>query len=1552
MPDSLGPIEIPDPIVIEPFPLTVDYGSGQESPDRIVAHLTDQPGLHMEQRFWLGDGARRFRVSKVDISCEEYDELKTHWLDAQGIAAEFDYAHPVVNDVFETYRVRYGDPTLTLSHLADMVTGDPGLLLVEVPQETPTHTVTSVLERFPDLTLDDKLHDAVQRIIPIIRITPHGEPEEEEPPQTIYLSDRRLELVNNIEPDDSEHPDAPTVYLPRLISWGGISQSLGENSDSAQLVLGNADRVWFDYCNQIELTRATVNFWLYFENVLAPNTGTLLKLWTGYIQGMRFNEEENLELDVADGVYELNLAYPVRQVSRTCWKVFADGMWCPYSATHINPDTGLVALDPANPGQPFATCGKTWEDCTKRGMTRHFGGFEGNAGTVHLTSVKGAWWMVGSGRHGLTSATVTNDTVYEQVLQEVYNDTDRLQLPAATYERLRAEQAERLAAKRAAKQATPRAEAPLDPVWEPVVPLKQKGPVIPVNAQVAMGRDDNEYYAAIGIVGEGPITEFGTDVMQYMLDNSVPLDPEKNAGYRTASGHDPVDADNHDFLYINHKPWGWPVTAKTEEPGLPIGTRYPPGSRFAAGTAFVEIRRTDEKGIQASKITDRTMQVPIAKGIGGWVWKGVVVDDVPGPPYTREWSSTLVDGVFTPAPLTNPVWVAINMYLKALGLKSDYVHSTDENPSPITREMQEATFDVESAVAAAYICDKEVEPMSGAIDPDQKEWQFRFRGIVAEQKPVKDWLQEVLNTCLGYYTFRNGKLKIGIRFHSGTDTGLPQSGTFTVANILHRSLQAEPVVAKFNLLAGEFGDEEYKWQANRVVFYDIDHARAYGSLVQPRYIQSHMTFVGVSSKSQCARLVVTRLREELGGATREEQRNARNISLRTTVMALGVDCGKVCSLDHPRMPNEDQRVEFRVVSWRLNPDWSVDLSGSSTCDHMYDYVFGKKPGDAKADPVPAEVFDHPIGMAWLPNEKAPFADDPFLKPTELSFGLRQNYPIEAEGTYSPAVIVRGELPITTFLSGDSPVIRGIEYETTGGHLTGGRTYYAVVAQRDDTPTPIGTNTGGEFAPTSNYVGIWIPEGDGSNTNKIILDHIRWPQAMPGYGLWAGEEVRSLAQQISDNDTPLPEQIEITGPLAIRTRGAPNPRARNVRVKCREVYHSGVAGIQVMSVAAPNIIQSDELKGSDDPWVGQVLSVIADASDLDVPLWNFSIGAFNATTGSFVVFPNCVGVPVPGGGTDSVQEGDVMIVRSRPTSWTKDTITNTLWANDVGTSQFNAVDGLIPGYEIGLTLMVIAGTGKGQIREIIDNDNITHTVKPAWDVDLEGNIQIDETSVYIITWSDWPYLGDGNVLDILAENQRVEIVTRVTNSTDQTILVGGFLVDKQNRETLEEFGCYREIYVYGEPYHVRTVTENSSTGKVDTELADQTLRVDTTDGDQEVELLRVESYFGRKMLIVNDGTGDSPGRVIIKTHTDDEFQNGDDEIVLVNPGDWAEFVAAGDREETRLDPSPELKQRRSNSWYRRKQILREQTAQGRSTAPDTTRARTKGLGAPPDRKGQL
>jgi len=145
--------------------------------------------------------------------------------------------------------------------------------------------------------------------------------------------------------------------------------------------------------------------------------------------------------------------------------------------------------------------------------------------------------------------------------------------------------------------------------------------------------------------------------------------------------------------------------------------------------------------------------------------------------------------------------------------------------------------------------------------------QFPFRGVLKEQKPLRDWLREILNCCLGYYTFVNGKLYIGIRVNSSVLAG----NAFTRAHMLFKSLIASPLQPQFNWLGGQFGDEEFGnpgsggWQLNTVTIYDIDHASFLGTPDSPQYLTNQMSFVGVSNKSQCARIVTTRLREEIGG---------------------------------------------------------------------------------------------------------------------------------------------------------------------------------------------------------------------------------------------------------------------------------------------------------------------------------------------------------------------------------------------------------------------------------------------------------------------------------------------------------------------------------------------------------------------------------------------------------------------------------------------------------------------------------------------------------------
>jgi len=110
---------------------------------------------------------------------------------------------------------------------------------------------------------------------------------------------------------------------------------------------------------------------------------------------------------------------------------------------------------------------------------------------------------------------------------------------------------------------------------------------------------------------------------------------------------------------------------------------------------------------------------------------------------------------------------------------------------------------------------------------------------------------------------------------------------------------------------------------------------------------------GTASKSQAARIITVRLREELGGITPEEWKKARQIGFRTTVLALNTEPGMVCSMTHPDMPGGSG--EFRVTSWRLNRDYSIDIQGRTTTDSMYDLVAGPKPADIVPEPPTEEV---------------------------------------------------------------------------------------------------------------------------------------------------------------------------------------------------------------------------------------------------------------------------------------------------------------------------------------------------------------------------------------------------------------------------------------------------------------------------------------------------------------------------------------------------------------------------------------------------------------------
>jgi hypothetical protein len=258
--------------------------------------------------------------------------------------------------------------------------------------------------------------------------------------------------------------------------------------------------------------------------------------------------------------------------------------------------------------------------------------------------------------------------------------------------------------------------------------------------------------------------------------------------------------------------------------------------------------------------------------------------------------------------------------------------------------LAETFFDVAAAAAAASICDQSVTALVG----NGNEMQFKFRGTIQEEKPLRDWLQEVLMNCLGYYTFSFGKLKIGIRENSSVVEA------FTTGNIVFASLKLTPLKPTFNHLTANFADADYQYVNNSVAVYDIDHAALIGGPAGALFLKSSVNLCGTSTKSQAGRIITVRMREELGGIDATEWKKARQLTFRTTVLALNTEPGMVCSMTHEDMPGGSG--EFRVVSWKLNNDFSIDIQGRTTTDSMYDLVAGPKPADVPAAPVPEEVM--------------------------------------------------------------------------------------------------------------------------------------------------------------------------------------------------------------------------------------------------------------------------------------------------------------------------------------------------------------------------------------------------------------------------------------------------------------------------------------------------------------------------------------------------------------------------------------------------------------------
>jgi hypothetical protein len=432
---------------------------------------------------------------------------------------------------------------------------------------------------------------------------------------------------------------------------------------------------------------------------------------------------------------------------------------------------------------------------------------------------------------------------------------------------------------------------------------------MPVQCPMVAFREESEFATGLAIVSEGPITGFSPDMARHLMDGQSPHGPGLN-GWRSSIG----DRKNPDAFGLSQLlsggAWGVPNPTNT------------------GGTTWVEIRRKDAVGRQLTKISDHNINVVVSGGVKGYMWGS-------GDPASR----TLVCN------FTSPVWIMVNALLKAKGLWNAGAAE------------QVKHFDLDAAVATAAICADMVPKVVG----DGLETQFQFKGVIAEEKPLRDWLTEIAQNFCGYYNFRNGKLRIGIRVNASVDEN---TAHFGIGNMLADSLEVDMLEPAFDHLTVRYGEREANWQLLNVEVYDKDHAlRIYGTDTPTK---AQMNLAGTCTRSQAARIGITRLRENLGGLTADEQRKARVLRFSSTILALMVDPGQVCSVTHERAPGGTTKL--RVNKWRLTKDWATHFEGQTVVDSCYDMMVGPKPADVAY--TPPEAPDTAIGQ-WLFEADAP-----------------------------------------------------------------------------------------------------------------------------------------------------------------------------------------------------------------------------------------------------------------------------------------------------------------------------------------------------------------------------------------------------------------------------------------------------------------------------------------------------------------------------------------------------------------------------------------------------
>src|SRR5690349_23142980 len=169
--DIIGRISVPDLVDSGlTFPLASDFGYGYSQDFPVVVHTFGSGDAKIEQRFATGIGPKKQAFRRGNLSLANRNSLFAFWESLQGPWKTFLYNAPAANQTTTATKVIWESAPLSAQYLIHAC--QVGFNFVEVPDPTsaPSYGISSTCTRFPSDGLSAALLDAVQQIIPLIRI--------------------------------------------------------------------------------------------------------------------------------------------------------------------------------------------------------------------------------------------------------------------------------------------------------------------------------------------------------------------------------------------------------------------------------------------------------------------------------------------------------------------------------------------------------------------------------------------------------------------------------------------------------------------------------------------------------------------------------------------------------------------------------------------------------------------------------------------------------------------------------------------------------------------------------------------------------------------------------------------------------------------------------------------------------------------------------------------------------------------------------------------------------------------------------------------------------------------------------------------------------------------------------------------------------------------------------------------------------------------------------------------------------------------------------------